>query len=105
MKTIEITNDYTKIHFEFDSEIECRAYPPGNENAFFIKDALSDKTYKLLNIEGLSIYPQYSITEEFTLTFEKIPNDLFQFHLIEGVSGLEYDEDAINFMNVVIPSL
>lgn len=101
IKSIECSDDATKIKFAIDSTVNCGAWPPRHENAMFIKDANSEKTYKLINIEGISIRPKGGGAKEFTLTFEALPKELFKVHLIEG--NLTHI-GAWNFMNVNIPS-
>ena len=101
MKSIEITNEFTKVKFGVDSTVECGAYPPGHQNAMFIKDAATESKYKLVNIEGIAIRPNGGHTSEFVLTFEPLPKDLFKIHLVEGNLATQ---GAWTFMNVTIPS-
>ena len=103
ISSLELTNEFTRINFLIDSNCSCFAYPPGSQKAFFIKDASSNKTFKLLNIEGIAIAPNWCNTSKFTLTFEPLPKNLFKFHVIEGTLDYE-NEMPFTFMNVIIPT-
>ena len=69
LKSIEITDQFTKINFKSSSE-SCRAYPPGSEKAMSIKDVAKNKSYKLTKAEGVPIAPANGKATDFTLTFE-----------------------------------
>jgi len=99
IKSVEITDDYTKINFNSISA-GCKAYPPGHEKAMYIKDMAKDKIYKLTKVEGIAIGPDFGKATDFTLTFEPLPKDLFEFDIYEGTVDPQY---AWTFNNVTIP--
>lgn len=100
--SIELTDEFTKVKFGItDSTVQVRAFPPGFEDAMLIKDAVSNRVFKLTNLEGIPIAPRFGHTREFVLTFEPLPKDLF---LININQGNLMSKDAWSFMNVKIPS-
>jgi hypothetical protein len=82
---------------------------PGQENAFYIADPERRAEYALLNVEGIALEPKWTLLHEndvidFRLTFERIPDSLTTFHLIEGkVPTMDTAEERATswtFMNV-----
>ena len=119
IKKVTITDTKTVIGLTFKSETIGNDAPtnkmmiaaPGQQAAFYIADPDGRMEYKLLNVEGISLNPKWTFLEEgqpvnFTLTFERIPDHLTKFHLIEGKTQL-LDENnnqtrTWSFMNVKI---
>lgn len=117
IKGIEITDTKTIIGLTFNNikigdEVptdKIRTAAPGQQTAFYIADPDTRVEYKLLNVEGIALEPKFTqVTEgetvDFTLTFERIPNYLTRFHLIEGkVQAVGPDNQPLTtwtFMNV-----
>ena len=102
LTSVEVTEDETIISFTYDwthkeAAERLRIWPPGHDKSFFITDIRKTNKYLLLDVEGASIAPNWSKPNSFTLIFEKIPDNLKRFHLVEGnlmASG------AWNFVNV-----
>jgi hypothetical protein len=116
LKQIAVTDSKTYMYLEYTqptgewglgSRIKTGA--PGQETAFFIADPQSRAEYHLLNVDGIDVDPAYTTvaageTVKFRLTFERIPDTLTCFHLIEGkVRGVWEENQSSNtwtFMNV-----
>ena len=95
----KVTNTDTKtiVHMTFKAEAhgdegptpQIQTAAPGQATAFYIADPDTRAEYKLLNVEGIALQPSWTNlndgdTLDFTLTFERIPDQLTRFHLIEG---------------------
>ena len=87
----------TRLEFEYAPEHARRVgvHPPGHEGAFIIQTLDRKQTYKLTGVDGIALLPDRTTVEagatlKFSLTFEAIPDDLWEFHVGEG----EYDADA-----------
>ncbi len=113
IKKIAITDSKTIIHLVFKSArtTQIRTGAPGQQVAFYIADPNSRAEYRLLNIEGISLEPSWTPLEigeslAFKLTFERIPDTLTTFHLIEGkmpsLTGDGLPTVSWTFMNVTL---
>jgi hypothetical protein len=74
---------------EFGGARSISTGAPGQLTSFFVQDAETDREFKLLNVDGLSLDPVRTVVRdgrsvEFSLTFERIPDSVTRFHLIEG---------------------
>jgi hypothetical protein len=85
---VELTNDETIVYMKYEpTGKEMGIYPPGHDMAFFITDVSNAKKYNLLDAEDIAIKPnlQYADREiNFKLIFERIPDSMKRFHIIEG---------------------
>lgn len=86
-----------------------RTAAPGQQTAFYLSDPNSRNEYRLLNVEGIALEPTWTLLKEgerlnFHLTFERIPDTMTQFHMIEGkVPSLSEDNQPLRnwtFMNL-----
>lgn len=111
IEQVTVTGSKTVIDFALTSEYTSRfrTAAPGQETAFYIADPESRSEYKLLNVQGIALEPTWGCVEtgetaRFTLTFERIPDTLTSFHVIEGhQSSVDADGLPTNtwtFMNV-----
>jgi hypothetical protein len=114
LRITRVTQSDTKtiIDLAFTSQgtSKIRTAAPGQQTAFYIADPDTRTEYKLLNVEGIAMEPVWTeLTEvgqtvNFRLTFERIPDALTKFHLIEG-KVISVTEDGLpahnwTFMNV-----
>jgi len=111
IKKVTVTDSKTIFNLVFKSESTSwiRTAAPGQQTAFYIADPDSRAEYKLLNVEGIAMEPSQTSLEEgesvaFKLTFERIPDSLSTFHLIEGKTN-SFGQDGMptrswTFMNV-----
>lgn len=81
-------------------------FPPGHQMAFFIMSTDRSRRFNLLDVEGVAIRPTFTSVRpgenvEFTLTFERIDDDMSRFHLIEGDLELE-SGTPWHFLNVTL---
>jgi len=117
IKSVEVTDKNTVIELSFRNAFIKDASPtdsirtaaPGKSTAFYIDDPESTKEYKLLSVKGIELEPKFTKIKEgdtlnFTLTFERIPDSLIKFNLIEGktksVGTDNQPLDTWTFMNV-----
>ena len=84
LERIENTEDETIATFSWDPNSKARVWPPGHDKAFFLTDVKKANKYHLLDVEGISVAPKWSYPKSFRLTFERIPDDLKRFHVVEG---------------------
>ncbi|MHC4548577.1 MAG: hypothetical protein ACYTEZ_07350 [Planctomycetota bacterium] len=84
-------------------------HPPGHEGAFSIQTLDRSRAYRLTGVEGIAILPERTTVEEgqtlkFRLTFEPIPDDLWEFHVGEGRYDAEAGETSWQFVKVSLRS-
>lgn len=111
IKKVTVTDSKTIFNLVFKSATTSwiRTAAPGQQTAFYIADPDSRAEYKLLNVEGIAVEPAQTPLQEgesvaFKLTFERIPDSLSTFHLIEGKTN-SLGQDGMptrswTFMNV-----
>lgn len=107
--TIAENKTIVNLVFKATRTPRIRTAAPGQQSAFYIADPNSRDEYKLLNVEGIAMDPVWTELQEgesldFKLTFERIPDSLTTFHLIEGKTQ-NFSEDGLptrswTFMNV-----
>lgn len=116
IRKVTVTDSKTTIelnftHSELSADTKIRTAAPGQQTAFYIVDPDSGKEYKLLNVEGIAMEPSWTPIRsgeslDFTLTFERIPDSVTKFHLIEGkVQSFSEEDKPLNswtFMNVTL---
>lgn len=93
--TVVVSDAATEITIEVvnpsPDESWIQVYPPGSRDAFFLVSPDGAQVYPLRSVEGVAVVPEQVVlladeTRDFTLTFDRIPDSLSQFHLIEGVT-------------------
>jgi len=92
LKIIQIDNRElsTLIHFQFTNE--ASGWISTNED-FYLKDKSTFKKYKLLNSINLPFSPNMHVLDKvgqvhnFTLEFERIPDNIGEFDIIENAEG------------------
>lgn len=100
IKSIDLQDKSTIIKLSLGNNLKGAVYLPGQKGAFFISDPKENKVYRLTNLNGISIAPKYKPAPNFTLVFEPLPKDLFQFNLIEGQDN---NDNGWHFLNIKIP--
>ncbi|MHC4162884.1 MAG: hypothetical protein ACYSUM_12205 [Planctomycetota bacterium] len=97
----------TRLKFEYVPEQTRRVgvHPPGHEGAFSIQSLDRKQTYKLTAVDGIAVLPDRTTVDsgstlEFSLTFEPIPDDMWEFHVGEGEYGAEAGESSWQFLKV-----
>lgn len=111
IKKVKVIDDKTIFNLVFKGAgtSKIRTGAPGQQVAFYIADPNSRAEYRLFNVEGIAMEPAWTPLQEgesvaFKLTFERIPDSLTTFHLIEGKTP-SLSEDGVptrswTFMNV-----
>jgi hypothetical protein len=79
--------------------------PPGHREAYFIKSTTGKERWDLLDATGIAIKPEYTKSPpggriEFVLKFERIPDSMPKFHLIEGDVQPVDGNTTWHFLNV-----
>jgi hypothetical protein len=100
--------DLTFINEGLAPVMRVRTGAPGQQTAFTLTDPTSGHVYQLQNVEGISLDPLWTTVDEgetvnFTLTFERLPDDLTAFRLIEGVGDTSEQGQIWSFSNVPLP--
>lgn len=100
------TGDVTKIdlfviNFHKKSGFKYWFNPKGSEKAFYIENPETGQRYEYLGEEYPSSknnphFLEYEGIDTVTLSFEKIPNSLTKFNLIEGVKNNSWDFRGID---------
>ncbi|MHC4972034.1 MAG: hypothetical protein ACYTG3_06855 [Planctomycetota bacterium] len=97
----------TRLKFEYapDQARQVGVHPPGHKGAFVIQTLDRKQTYKLTGVDGIAVLPERTTvaagtTLEFSLTFEPIPDDMWQFHVGEGAYDAKADESTWQFQKV-----
>ena len=91
---IEVTQTSTKVHFELEST-STEAFPvmlddKSGSNPLYITDQNMRQTFQLKRIIGLPNWPKEVFmlppgrTVPFVAEFEKIRDDMYSFHILEG---------------------
>jgi len=97
----------TRLDFEYapDAARQVGVYPPGHAGAFVLQTLDRKKTYKLTGVDGIALLPDRTTVEagatlKFSLTFEAIPDDLWEFHVGEGEYDAAAGESSWQFLKV-----
>lgn len=103
IKSIQQANTYTQINFIFNNtsaeNVGIYLAVPGDKDSYFIR--IGSKIYDLLYFQNISNRVNGTIVKpkeqhSFFARFEKIPNDVISFDLIEGEDG-PWDFNGISF--------
>jgi hypothetical protein len=96
LHTVTIEGDRTELALTFsgrqehvDSGVQINTGAPGEPSAFFLRDSTTGREFPLRKVEGITLDPWFSPvragkSERLVLTFDRIPDDLSRFELIEG---------------------
>jgi hypothetical protein len=102
-----VTKRATRLKFEYtpDHARQVGVYPPGHAGAFILQTLDRKRTYKLTGVAGVPLLPERTTldageTLKFSLTFEPIPDDLWEFHVGEGEHTAEAGESSWQFVKV-----
>ena len=97
----------TRIKFEYAPEQARRVgvHPPGHDGAFSIQSLDRKRTYKLTAVSGIAVLPDRTnvdagSTLEFSLTFEPIPDGMWEFNVGEGEYDTAAGESSWQFLKV-----
>ena len=97
----------TRLTFEYAPEAARRVgvHAPGQEGAFTIQSLDRKQTYKLTAVDGIAVLPERTTvnagtTLKFSLTFEPIPDDMWEFHVGEGKYDAAAGESSWQFLKV-----
>ena len=97
----------TRINFEYAPEQARRVgvHVPGHDGAFTIQSLDRKRTYKLTAVDGIAVLPERTTvnagtTLKFSLTFEPIPDDMWEFHVGEGEYDAAAGESSWQFVKV-----
>jgi hypothetical protein len=102
-----VTKRGTRLKFEYAPEQarQVGVHAPGHEAAFVIRTLDGKQTYELTAVSGISVLPERTTVEagstlEFSLTFEPIPDDLWEFNVGEGEYDAAAGESSWQFLKV-----
>jgi hypothetical protein len=97
----------TRLDFEYapDAARQVGVHPPGHKGAFVLQTLDRKQTYKLKGVDGIALLPERTTVEagatlKFSLTFEAIPDDLWEFHVGEGEYDAAAGESSWQFLKV-----
>lgn len=97
----------TRLKFEYAPEQarQVAVHPPGHDGAFIIQTLDRKQTYKLTGVDGIALLPDRTTVEagatlKFSLTFEPIPDDMWEFHVGEGKYDAAAGESTWQFLKV-----
>lgn len=97
----------TRLKFEYAPTVarQVGVHPPGHQGAFVIRSLDGKRTWKLTAVDGIALLPERTRVEAgetlaFSLTFEPIPDDLWEFHVGEGEYETAAGESSWRFEKV-----
>ncbi|MFT5684288.1 MAG: hypothetical protein ACI8RZ_005229 [Myxococcota bacterium] len=90
--SLELKGDETIALFQTRSDSKysrIQAFPPGHRQAMRLVDARTGDTYRMLDLDGIAISPDWSRFHrsqpmEFTVMFDRVPDGVDRVHLVEG---------------------
>ena len=106
---VDVGRKSTPIYFEYappeGSPRRVGVHPPGHAGAFGIQSLDRSQTFALTGIQGIATLPDRKMVEgggelRFALTFEPIPDDMWEFHVGEGTYDPDAGETSWQFLNV-----
>ena len=105
---VDVGRKSTRIDFEYTPpEGQPRrvgVHPPGHDGAFSIQSIDRSRKYALTGIRGIATLPDRTDVKggekrRFALTFEAIPDDMWEFHVGEGTYSPDAGETTWQFLN------
>lgn len=108
IRRVEFTPDATLITVSFraDTVDSIQTGRPGDDEAFYLRDAESTREWELRAVDGIALAPEITDVapgEEvrFRLRFASLPSDVRRFHLLE--SKLDTDASLVYWRFLDVP--